>query len=812
MPARALTRTLLASMLAALVVLTAAAAPASAGERARLTWDTDETDIDLHVWDEGGQHAWFGDRDGIAKAELSQDIIDGFGPEHFEEFVGYENYPYAYGICYFGSNRDDGVVPATVATVTLTDPAGSVRTFKRTLTTEGEAYLLGPSPAGGVDFAPADGSWCRGGRGPVHPVTDPGPADTTAPASFGQCTRERRRIGAVEVCADSFTVDGTVYAARGAVRLNGSVALGDGPIDVSTDAQTITSRAAVPLGVDRSGTIVPVLTGVVRVDAKPTRDPASGRDGVAALTVTAPQAPSQPLRLAGLGVRFEGASIPLYLDARDGGGLIGTARVALPLFGDRPSAETLTVGVHGSSAAPTRVLAGVARFGDFDFGGGWKFTGLELSYTEQGNTWSAKGGIATPAFGLELGGTLADGQLDALSASLARDVPLGTSGFILSKVGGSVSGLARPPLKISAAVSGRWGSVPKQNAAVLTFKDVTLTLDFSGRASLTGKVFLLRDGSPIAGELALGMAVNPFSASGSFKVGAKLGPLDLRADAGLAMNAQHFTATGGVDGRIRDLKLASARGVVSDRGFGASGEVCIGLFGRCSVRTVLGFGMNWDDSPNVRWIGSDTSQFVTVRAAAAGRRTIEVERGRPLLFLDADGPDGTAGDITLVSPKGKRYTTARERPDSRVVKDPAIGYTGLTVLTPTPGRWRILTGDAAAGTRVVAQTIRKVQPLRLSAPRPAGTARKPLQRRGPAIRLRWASRGLPATARADVYLTTDRTQPGTLVASNRRLRGTLRLQRRLVPAGAVYVRLIAHDRSGAPLGDATARWPIHMAP
>lgn len=35
----------------------ASAAPALGAERARLTWDTDRTDVDLHVWDSSGNHA-----------------------------------------------------------------------------------------------------------------------------------------------------------------------------------------------------------------------------------------------------------------------------------------------------------------------------------------------------------------------------------------------------------------------------------------------------------------------------------------------------------------------------------------------------------------------------------------------------------------------------------------------------------------------------------------------------------------------------------------------------------------------------------
>ena len=50
---------------------------------ATLTWDTDETDIDLHVFDPDGRHAWYGDLGGIPGGMLDRDDTDGRGPEIF---------------------------------------------------------------------------------------------------------------------------------------------------------------------------------------------------------------------------------------------------------------------------------------------------------------------------------------------------------------------------------------------------------------------------------------------------------------------------------------------------------------------------------------------------------------------------------------------------------------------------------------------------------------------------------------------------------------------------------------------------------
>jgi hypothetical protein len=123
-------------------------------ERARITWDTAATDVDLHVWDAGGNHAWFRDPTGIPGAELAEDDRYGFGPEHFREHSP-TGRVLTYGLCYFD---DTGAGPTNVA-VHLTDPGGGTRDFTRTLAREGDHLLVGSSPAGSA-FVPPDG-WCR---------------------------------------------------------------------------------------------------------------------------------------------------------------------------------------------------------------------------------------------------------------------------------------------------------------------------------------------------------------------------------------------------------------------------------------------------------------------------------------------------------------------------------------------------------------------------------------------------------------------------------------------------------------------------
>jgi hypothetical protein len=128
-------------------------APGPAAERARISWDTAATDVDLHVWDAAGHHAWFRDPSGIPGGELSEDDRFGFGPEYFTDHAG--GRPLTFGLCYF----DDGGAGATHVSVRLTDPDGSVRDSSRTLAREGDHVLIGSSPAGG-GYVPPEG-WCR---------------------------------------------------------------------------------------------------------------------------------------------------------------------------------------------------------------------------------------------------------------------------------------------------------------------------------------------------------------------------------------------------------------------------------------------------------------------------------------------------------------------------------------------------------------------------------------------------------------------------------------------------------------------------
>jgi len=51
--------------------------------RVVLSWDTEDTDVDLHIWDPNGNHAYYSEMEAIPYGELDIDDTDGYGPETF---------------------------------------------------------------------------------------------------------------------------------------------------------------------------------------------------------------------------------------------------------------------------------------------------------------------------------------------------------------------------------------------------------------------------------------------------------------------------------------------------------------------------------------------------------------------------------------------------------------------------------------------------------------------------------------------------------------------------------------------------------
>lgn len=175
MPHVARARSRLALLVFGLLIFVAVPPAAQAAtERARITWDT-QTDIDLHVYDETGNHAYYGDPAAIPNATLSSDNTVGYGPENFtdDEAPGTAR-TFRFDACYFPST-DGG---PTVVSATITDGDGSTRAVSVTLNAMGDCAELGTSTGRPAD-TDGDGVLDAADRCPTQPA--PGTADGCPP-------------------------------------------------------------------------------------------------------------------------------------------------------------------------------------------------------------------------------------------------------------------------------------------------------------------------------------------------------------------------------------------------------------------------------------------------------------------------------------------------------------------------------------------------------------------------------------------------------------------------------------------------------
>ncbi|MDR3299165.1 MAG: DUF2135 domain-containing protein [Candidatus Accumulibacter sp.] len=83
--------------------------------RILLSWDTDGTDLDLHVVTPSGQHAWYGERV-IASGAIDIDVTTGYGPEIFAspapEMGLYQVY-----VNYYGGGDNTGLTTARLTVI-----------------------------------------------------------------------------------------------------------------------------------------------------------------------------------------------------------------------------------------------------------------------------------------------------------------------------------------------------------------------------------------------------------------------------------------------------------------------------------------------------------------------------------------------------------------------------------------------------------------------------------------------------------------------------------------------------------------------
>jgi hypothetical protein len=584
------------------------------------------------------------------------------------------------------------------------------------------------------------------------------PASGGGGGPIARCGGEALKVGVVGVCAEKIATTGSETVATGHVVLDSGISIGEGPLDIDQETKQLSTPAPVPVALLRSSGTLALGSTSFTIEAAGSTDPISGKTGLAKVALTgANLGPLGTLRVGGLPFSLPlSGSITMYLDSAQDGGLIGAGTLQLPVLGALHTSAALSLGFYANTPQPVVALGGGVSFGAVDLGDGWAFEGLDLSYQEPTDTWSAAGGLAVPIGSLHANGSLVGGQLNSLGVEIGgQAVPLGDTGFFFSEFGGAVSGLAKGPLKISASTGGFWG-VPKSPVEPIYLQHVTVTVDLGGAVDFSGKVSLaLADDSPLTGEIDLQLGFAPFSATGSFKVTGSLPGVSLALGGGAGFTTKHFTASEHGDLHVFGLS-GSGDAVISDAGMGASGQLCSPKIFGVGFCQSLAFAGTWKqigalDVPDM--IGGDPQRLVTVPGvSAAGHPTaIRVPRGRALLLLAVHGSEG-APALRLRAPDGHVYGSARASGPVLVSHQPRFGLTVLTVVHPQPGVWRV---SAAPGTHAVlqvhAQTVRPIKLIHAFAVARGGSRHHPLgiHARARAL-LRWSSLNLPPEVRVRI--------------------------------------------------------------
>ncbi len=92
--------------------------------RVVLSWDSDSTDLDLHVVSPDGQHVFYGDRVAANGGALDVDVTTGFGPEIYAAPRTVPG-PYHVFVNYYGAGERRDVI--TVAQVAIIQDEGTPR-------------------------------------------------------------------------------------------------------------------------------------------------------------------------------------------------------------------------------------------------------------------------------------------------------------------------------------------------------------------------------------------------------------------------------------------------------------------------------------------------------------------------------------------------------------------------------------------------------------------------------------------------------------------------------------------------------------
>lgn len=111
--------------------------------RVALSWDSDGTDLDLHVIGPTGEHTYYGDRLAPSGAALDIDVTTGYGPEIYAAPAPDKGAYHIY-VNYYGSgDRQDIITVAQVAVITNENtPGEKQQVFRIPMRKPGELTLV----------------------------------------------------------------------------------------------------------------------------------------------------------------------------------------------------------------------------------------------------------------------------------------------------------------------------------------------------------------------------------------------------------------------------------------------------------------------------------------------------------------------------------------------------------------------------------------------------------------------------------------------------------------------------------------------
>ncbi|MGB4811355.1 MAG: DUF2135 domain-containing protein [Methylophilaceae bacterium] len=94
------------------------AGKAPAKLRIVLAWDSDHTDVDLHVVTPNGEHAWYGQRTIPSGGSIDIDATDGYGPEIFATPNAQHGVYQIYANYYGGNSEQQVITTCKIAIIT----------------------------------------------------------------------------------------------------------------------------------------------------------------------------------------------------------------------------------------------------------------------------------------------------------------------------------------------------------------------------------------------------------------------------------------------------------------------------------------------------------------------------------------------------------------------------------------------------------------------------------------------------------------------------------------------------------------------